>query len=452
MRGMWRLVTAAMVLLLVLGIVPAQAQEGAPKERGERVRVVFWHAMSGRLGGVLNDLVEEFNKGQDRYLVEAIYQGNYDTLSQKLIASIYAGSNPACSMMYQGWATRFYTFGHLAPVQRFLDQDAAYRDALVADLFEAYRTECTEKEIGTGRPVLTTLPFGKSVYMLHINLSAMEAAGIKEPPRTWDELRATADALTVRKGEGERAEVTRYGFATRDDVEAFTNFLFMTGTNYMDENEAILYTGEAGEAAMAMLKTMAGGNDDRVSGYVESGYLSTPFGSERIAMFVGSSAGFSFVDTAAGNKFVWRAVEVPSRDAQTQARTLSQGPNIGIFQSNVTEQQQQGAWEFFRFLLSPEPMLKWTTATGYVPPLRSIVASEGMQAYMAKNPNFANAVGCLEHVMTEPKPIYWDAIRNIIARETQAVLSGMKTPEQSMQNANAATERVIAAESHLAAQ
>jgi hypothetical protein len=54
--------------------------------------------------------------------------------------------------------------------------------------------------------------------------------------------------------------------------------------------------------------------------------------------------------------------------------------------------------------------------------------------------------------MTEPKPIYWDAIRNIIARETQAVLSGMKTPEQAMRSAHAATERVIAAESHLAAR
>lgn len=436
-----------MVLLLVLGISPALAQESVSRGHTGRVRVVFWHAMSGRLGGVLNDLVEEFNKSQDRYLVEAIYQGNYDTLSQKLIASIYAGSNPACSMMYQGWATRFYTFGHLAPVQRFLDRDPAYRDVLVADLFDAYRAECTERETGSGRPVLTTLPFGKSVYMLHINLTAMEAAGIKEPPRTWAELKATADSLTVRKG----TEITRYGFATRDDVEAFTNFLFMTGTNYMDEKETILYTGEAGTAAMAMLKSMAGG-DQKGSGYVESGYLSSPFGAERVAMFVGSSAGFSFVDSAAGNKFVWRAVEVPSRDADTQARTLSQGPNIGIFQSNISEEQQQGAWEFFRFLLSPGPMLRWSTATGYMPPLRSVVASEGMQAYMAKNPNFSNAVACLEHVMTEPKPIYWDAIRNIIARETQAVLSGMKTPEQAMRSAHAATERVIAAESHLAAR
>src|SRR5918999_316292 len=54
--------------------VPPQAAPGAPGAQN----IVFWHAMSGVLGDAVNKMVEGYNKSQQKFSVEAIFQGTYD--------------------------------------------------------------------------------------------------------------------------------------------------------------------------------------------------------------------------------------------------------------------------------------------------------------------------------------------------------------------------------------
>lgn len=59
------------------------------------VQVVFWHAMGGPLGDVLEDsLIAEFNSLHDDIEILPVCMGNYSALSQKIMAGVMADSPP----------------------------------------------------------------------------------------------------------------------------------------------------------------------------------------------------------------------------------------------------------------------------------------------------------------------------------------------------------------------
>ena len=63
-----------LVPLLVLGMTTILSA---------KEKVVFWHAMGGKLQASLNKIVDEYNASQDKIEIEALYQGTYqDTLNK----------------------------------------------------------------------------------------------------------------------------------------------------------------------------------------------------------------------------------------------------------------------------------------------------------------------------------------------------------------------------------
>lgn len=425
----------------LLGCSQADAAKVPTIRRDGRIEVEFWHAMGGRHARSLNELIDQFNKRQTKYYVVGINQGSYQSLSQKLIASLYAGTNPAVSQMYESWANRYFTYGYLQPVEHFLAEDPAYAKQLKADLLPVFLENGRLPDPKTGEEVLATLPFNKSVYMLMINDTLMRELGHEKPPQTWAELLALSRQMVVRKGN----TIERYGFATRATLEAFTVNLFMTGLNYLDEDEKIQFDGPEGQHAMALLSEFVSGEER--SGYVEAGYLNSVFGAQKVGMYIGSTASFPFNDQAVGNKFIWRAYPLPASDGEHAGRTLAQGTNIGIF-SKVPAEEQEGAWEFIKFLLEPESVAKWSMDTGYVPVSHSALNLPKMKEFFEKNPNYGAAASVLDDLMFEPRHIYWESTRKAVEQSVAAVLSGTSTPEAALKEARRMTQLIIDSESN----
>lgn len=439
-----RLLRAALLIAALLGLAAslscndAQASSGPKRHTDGRIRVEFWHAMSSSGQRSLNELISDFNKSQEKYFVTGVYQGNYESLSQKLIASLYAGNNPAASQMYEGWAARYMHFGYLQPVRHFLEQDPAYYEELKKDLFPPFYEIGTQPDPATGEMVLATLPFNKSVYMLCINEDAMRAEGL-EAPRTWAEFLPFAQKLSERTGQ----KLTKYGFATRDNTEAYVTLLFSAGINVLDENNNITMNSSKGIAALEFLVDLVVGKDR--SGYVESDYLSGVFGKGDVRTYISSTPGFTHNDRAVANKFIWRAYAIPAMEPGGD-KVLSQGTSIGIFKSSVSPEEQQGAWEFFRYLISPEVQAKWCTDTAYIPIRRSVLEMPKMKEYLAKDASMQNAIALVDKIMFEPRPIYWDSVRKVLEEMVQSALSGKEKPKEAIARATASIERIIASE------
>jgi multiple sugar transport system substrate-binding protein len=427
----------ALICLLVLGLLPSTGcGGGAQAKRTDDGRVIleFWHAMGSGHSAALNDICTAFNASQNKYFVRPIYQGRYNSLGQKLIASLYARRNPAMSQMYPGWTTRFYRYGYLEPLQNFIDNDPEFAAGL-DDFFPVMLEENTLVNPKTGKSELVTLPFNKSVYVLYINETRMKALGFEEAPRTWAELTRLAEAMTTFE-EGSNTPRT-YGFATRPFIEDYTVFMMAAGLQLQDEATGELYMEEPeGVAVLEYLRSLVrtGMRDPRSVGYVENDFLNGPFGSEIVGMFVSSTAGLPYTERAVVNKFTWTVVPVPARDENTPARTLMQGTNVGIY-ANLSEEQKQGSWEFIKFLCSPEMNGKWAMRTGYMPIRRSTKELPDFKAYMERDTRYAKAVSTLEAATFEPRKMYWESVRSVISQEVEAVLFGRREAAVAMANA-----------------
>lgn len=429
-------------LLIVAAALAACGGGADARQAGDGpVEVEFWHGMGGAQGRSINEIADLFNQSQDQYRVLPIYQGNYNSLSQKIIASLYAGQNPPMAQMYPSWSARFFRYGYLKPAADFIREDPEFGEEDIADFYPVMIEENSLRNPATGEELLATLPFNKSVYVLTVNQTLMEELGWEEPPATWAELMELAREMTVIP-EGANTP-TFYGFASRPFIEDFTVQAMSAGLNLMDEEtgEIFVDSEEALEALRFLRQLVGGEGEGRQVGYVEPSYLSNVFGSERIGMYISSTASFPFNDMAVGNRFVWRAYAVPSRDEETQGNTLMQGTNVGIF-DGIPEEQQQAAWAFVKFLTGPDMTAKWGIDTGYMPVRQSASELPEFTAHLERNLSYANAVATLQHATFEPRLMYWESVRQIISREVEAVLLGRTTPEAAMRRARNAIEGV----------
>jgi len=343
--------------------------------------------------------------------------------------------------MYPSWSKRYFLFDYLEPVANFVEKDPAFAAGL-EDFYPIMLKENTLKNPRTGKEVLATLPFNKSVYVLYINQTLLEKLGWKQPPQTWIELKKLAEEMTGTPGP-KADSPSMLGFGTRASIEDLTVQAYSANAQLLDEATGKLNLQQpAILASFGNLLTLIGGDNGRKqTGYVESSFLSNAFGSQRIGMYISSTASFTFNDRAVNNAFVWRAYRVPSREANVPGRTLMQGTNFGIFKTLAPE-EKAGAWEFLKFSCSPAENARWAIATGYMPVRKSTQLVPEFAAYLEKNPSYKNAMDTLEFAEFEPRALYWDSLRLVIGREVDSVLSRRKTTEQAMVDAGRDIEAI----------
>ncbi len=409
-----------------LGLSPGCGSSSADDTNQGPLIIEFWHAMAGRHSQSLLEIVAAFNERHKDIRVVPVYQGGYDALSQKLVASCISGSNPPIAQMYESWTTRFMSRDLIRSIEELAAEDPPEERIDFNDIIGSLREDNTWVVDGT--PTLMSLPFNKSIYVLYVNEDRMRQVGYDEPPKNWQEWKTLAEKMTVRNADG---SIEMYGFATRPMLESFTVNLFLQGKKYIDDNGEFDFAGPEGLEALKFLVDLTLGEDR--SGYVETSYLNTPFGSGKIAMYVGSTASLPYNESAVGGRFNWRAYPLPEPEGEKGA-VLAQGTNVGIF-ANHSPEVQRAAWQFLKFMTNTENTVKWAIDTGYLPVRYSALESETMQDYLRQNVNYSNALSQVDRARFEPKVIYWESCRLALTREVESALNGRKKPEEALEDA-----------------
>src|SRR5258707_10438850 len=105
----------AVAVLLGLGGV-ARAQT-AP------VQIEFWHGLTQPLGGMLEQIVADFNASQTGYKVNASFKGQYPEVMTAAIAAFRAGNAPGVVQMFEvGTATMMAAKGAVKPVYELMQE------------------------------------------------------------------------------------------------------------------------------------------------------------------------------------------------------------------------------------------------------------------------------------------------------------------------------------------
>jgi len=149
------------------------------------VTISFWHAMGGALGTTLTELIQKFHDENPGITVDLIHQGGYSALQQKLIAAVAAGEPPTLAQQYENWTTLW--------LDALVDLDLFLPEETLGSFLPQF------DQLFEGRMV--TVPFNKSILVLYYRPDL-----VPNPPTTWAELRAAAEALTTD-------DVYGYGFS-----------------------------------------------------------------------------------------------------------------------------------------------------------------------------------------------------------------------------------------------
>ncbi len=396
-----------MAMLLSL---PARAQD----------EVHFWHALRGTRGEALQRLVEDFNRTHPGLKVVAEFKGaeqpganDYAALNRALLESLALGQPPELAQVYENWTPQLIEIQALTPMESFFDQGEGLSAGDLQDFITVFR------EANKFNGKIWTLPFNKSIYVLYYNKKLL---GDIAPPRTFESLRETARLIQARKGVP--------GLAAEPTVDLFGHYLVAYGGSFVVNDRAV-FGGPLGEKGMTYWAGLA---SDK----------STLFAPDAGDRFAAGQAGMYIETTSklAGLEKKLPDLGVAPLPRGSEEAVQAAGTNLAIF-AKTPPAAQKGAWEFVRWVTSPEITARWAEQTGYLPVRVSAARGPAYQAFLKQHPNYAVGLNELSHAVIQPRTPAWESIRGILDDALALSVSGKMAPGQAVERAMALSNEVL---------
>ena len=323
----------------------SSSSEKIPSKITKKTTVVFWNAMPGVQGKTLKQLTTEFEKKNPKIKVKLENQGAYNDLQAKINSTLQSPNNlPTITQAYPGWLWNAAQNKMLVDMTPYINnKNVGWGSAKASDI---------RAELLDGAKIKGTqygIPFNKSIETLTYNKTMFKKYGIKKVPTTMEELKQVSETIYKKSNH----KVVGAGFDSLPNY--YTLGMKNEGINFTDK---INFTGAASKKVINFYA------DGIKKGYFRTAgsehYLSGPFANEKVAMFVGTSAGEGFVKQGVGDKFTYDVAPRPGK------YTLQQGTDIYMFK-HASADQKAAAFKYIKFLTSKSSQIKWANATGYIP-------------------------------------------------------------------------------------
>ncbi|HSH95104.1 MAG TPA: extracellular solute-binding protein, partial [Roseimicrobium sp.] len=210
LRWLGAVVAAALVVWIYTK--PAQAAKDiASRKYPDRIPVRFWHMWSAEWKDVVDKIADRYNLSQDKYEVIALsVPGGADT---KFLLGAMGGDPPDVMAQWNPVIPTWAEGGILTP----------FEDIMTPEERRIFDTESYPivKRVGQYEGKTYGFPIGLQVKGVFYLPEAFEEAGIKEFPKTWEELVEVSKKLTKRDKDG---NITRLGFTPGNWAESVSLF------------------------------------------------------------------------------------------------------------------------------------------------------------------------------------------------------------------------------------
>jgi len=391
--------------------------------------IQFWHSMEGALGERVNELVQDFNKKNPDYKVNAVYKGNYGESMNAGIAAFRAGNAPDILQVFEvGTATMMYAKGAIKPVQQMSEEAGKPLDpkAFIGAVAGYYSSQ-------DGK--LISMPFNSSTVVFYYNKDAFKKAGLdpEKPPKTWEELAAAGQKL---KAAGQECGYTTSwpSWVQLETFSAWHNVPYATkdnGFGGLDTRLAIdtpLHVRHLDNLAKLAKEGifMYGGRGDQPNSLFIGGKCAMITGSSGLRANIAKNAKFEF-----GTSTLPYYADVQG----APQNTIIGGASLWVF-ANKSPEVYKGVTEFFHFLASPEIAARWHQQTGYVPVTKAAYELTKKQGYYDKNPGTEVGVKQLNVETTAQsrglRLGFLPQIREIEDQEIERIMSGKASAQDGL--------------------
>jgi multiple sugar transport system substrate-binding protein len=380
----------------------------------QKIEVVFWEAMEAKLGTTLQTITDLFNKENPNIEVKLVFVGNGDQLDSKILAAAQAKTLPTIAQVYPAWAGSLVAQGVVTPMDSFSDFST------VAS--QLYPSIIDMSNVNGG---VYTLPFNQSIYVLYYRPLMFEQAGIT-PPKTMDELANDAKLLTVVQN----GKTVRYGLGFRTTYGVLTAVARQFGGGkYITPEGSLTINSPQNVQALTFLVNLV----KEGYAYAKYDYFDNELTTSSVAMLIGEGADLPFdLSDIAGQKDGLAMSSFPT-GISNQTAPLFRGQTLVIF-NTATEEQQQAAWQYVKFLLTPAVQIYWAMNTNYSPLNKAVVGLDQWQLFAQStsyNPS-AIAQGLANGISYSETLPWWPSVIDNIRTAVENALHLTMTPQQAL--------------------
>jgi multiple sugar transport system substrate-binding protein len=253
----------------------------------------------------------------------------WDQAVTRLQTAIGGGQTPDVSQMGTDMMGQFVATGAIEPVGEGIDPSQFFEGAWNTGIIDG---------------VAYGVPWYVETRVLYYRSDLAEAAGITEPPATWDDLKAMAKAL--QEGGAEYG----IGLGTKNYQE-YVPFLWSNGGEIM--NEAGEFSLDSPEAVEALEFYDSFFEEGLTPSEVPANFDITPaFVSGTHPMFISGPWHMGLIDTA-GGEGMWAVAPLPANDTAT---SFVGGANLVVYGDS---DNKDAAWAFVNFLSRPDIQVRW---------------------------------------------------------------------------------------------
>jgi sn-glycerol 3-phosphate transport system substrate-binding protein len=398
------------------------------------VEVPFFYpvAVGGPITKIVDNFATDFEKDNPGIKLKPIYSGSYQESIAKALTAVKSGDPPVTSILL---STDMFTL---------IDEDA------IVPFNELIRTPEDQAWIKSFYPAFMEnsqtggriwgIPFQRSTIVLYYNKEMFKEAGLdpNRPPANWKELVEYAQKLTKRDAAG---KVTQWGIQIPSSgfpywlfqalaIQAGTNLMNAAGTEtYYDRPEVI--------EALTYWVELVNKYKVHPEGIVEWGTTPRDFFERKVAMMWTTTGNLTNVKNNA--KFDFGVAMLP---AGKQRGSPTGGGNFYIFKKS-TPAQREAAFKFIKWVTTPQRAAQWGIDTGYVAVRADAWDTPVMKQYVAGFPAAAVARDQLPYAKAELSTHDNQRVTKALNDGLQAALTGTKTPEQALKDAQREAERLL---------
>ena len=334
-------------------------------ESGERIVVEYWHINSETTGGpTIEEYADQFNASQDKYTVKPVFiTDSYKGIMQQLLAEAAAGSAPGVVQVGYYWLNHFTTNHQYVDIQTL---EPEYLDNYLPNIVDL----CT-----TIDGQVAGIPYSLSTPVMYYNIDLLQQAGLDTDnlPTTIDELYDWARTVKEKTGKFGLVNAAATDFWI-EQYEIESNGGRMV--NYNDDGTmTATFASEEGIEAMQKMSDLI--NVDKAATYLIGDAVKEGFTGGNVAMMTGTIGWSTGIIDASSFEVVTSPLPAYG---DNETRVPVGGNFLAV--TALTEEEQQGAWEWIKFITTPEAHIEWTQVTGYVPPRKDVSDTPEFQKYL----------------------------------------------------------------------
>ncbi|MCW6048825.1 ABC transporter substrate-binding protein [Lyngbya sp. CCAP 1446/10] len=407
-------------LFLALNLLILSGCQNTSKN-SDRIKLTLWHGINPPQNrDVFKTLTDKFNQTHPHIQVEQIYIGQPDQQLPKILTSIVGNAPPDLLWNTPTMAGKLAELQALKPLETWLDK-SPIKAEIDPSLFESM-------ELGGHT---WSIPLATNNTGIFYRPSLFAAAGIKEVPHNWAQLKQAARSLTKdTNGDG---RTDQHGIVLplgQGEWTVFTwlPFMFSAGGELLGQTPQTPVPQIDNPGSLAALELW---KDLLTEG---SGILSAPERGYELDNFIAGKVAMQITGPWTLTQLQQSAIDyaVMPIPALKRPATVVGGENL--FLMKTSPEHEKAALEFLEYVLGEEFQTAWALGTGYLPINLKSRESKAYLSFVEKNPVLGVFLAQMKSARSRPIISGYSRVSENLGRAIEATLLG-RNPQDALKEA-----------------